>query len=125
MRKGHMYSAKGGRFEGGRRGWVVQGLGGKTETTVLEQYKNYFKKSRKKKEMKMSDNRKSHALRNLVSQSWYVSLHSLHKTSPHFHALPTPHYPPFPQHAVSFHTFIYVHGFGYNVLPSPVHCIHP
>ena len=39
MCKGHMDKAKGGRFEGGRQGWVGQGGHGgmKTETTVLEQ----------------------------------------------------------------------------------------
>ena len=39
MFKGHMDKAKGGRFEGGRQGWVGQGQHGgvKMETTVLEQ----------------------------------------------------------------------------------------
>ena len=35
MYKGHMDKAKGGRFEGGRQGWVSQ-EGMKMETTVLE-----------------------------------------------------------------------------------------
>ena len=39
MYEGHMDKAKGGRFEGGRQGWVGLGdmAGGKMKTTVLKQ----------------------------------------------------------------------------------------
>ena len=39
MHAGHMNKAKGGRFKGGRQGWVGQGRdgGGGMETTVLDQ----------------------------------------------------------------------------------------